>query len=871
VSGQFGVPNQYKLTDDGDVYFTSGGNTGLFRWSKAAGIRRLLQTNDLLTTMLPNLLEPEASSPLDVTGALLQARAGSVAFTISAAIKGREDPGTPVIYDGSSFRLPNVSVKTFSELLVNASGRVAVSGIPQYWAPAGSMQIEVETAAGGRGVVVAAHNQPAPGTGGGRFLEFTQLIGFNDAGQVAFRAAIMGGNTNNAIFLFDGTEVRLVAKQGSANGDFQNLAPATPTNGSVNFALNNNGKVAIRGIVRGEGFGIWIADTSGVYKKLMRAGEDTGIQELGPCSGFPWLRGFDDSDRVLYDCDTSRGPRHALFLKGLTDAVPQVVAKRGQAVGPGGTFDTIQQASLNNAGNVAFLATLKGGSSPMGWFLGAGDADPVKIAMEGESAPAGGKFGLAGRTSPAVINTSGQVLFLADLLDLNAAGLFSWTSGDGVTVVVSTKDSLPDGANTVLRAELSSTSDTESLVRVSKAGGQATFYAKRLETGESGIRKIVADFDQVPKLGTVVGPESFAMNNKGEVVFTAALLGAGSYPLGGILASFPDGGLKRAVLTGDGVEGEGTITSFGASQLNNQSQVAFFADTTVGTSASQAIFLASLEPPSLQKIARMGDGFLNLDSRLALNDGGQVAFMGTNSNINRKGIFIGSAGGAPLKVVDESDPAPRGTFGFSGIPTPFKLNAAGQLAFAANYDSSQGRGIFLGSTTAPPQAIATSGSVAPGTGGLTFRLFSSEALDLNSSGQVAFYADVSSTSILRGWFAGSAAASLSPRLLFGQPLPGGGQANLSSPGARFAALADTGEMAIYVPFVMNPSQGSRIVIAGADGRLRNFAIAAETAEGTGSVFAKLYPALVATPSGRFLFSAMLVDGPAQAGVFKNEP
>ncbi len=873
MSGRFGVPGQFKLTAAGDVFFTSGGNTGLFRWSQAAGLERLLQTNDPLEKLG---ISGTPQGLFDSVGTLLQANAGYVAFIASAAVKGGEEGRGLFVYDGSSFRSVKVGVNTFFEPMVNASGRVAVRGWQGYWSPSAPQQIVVETAAsGGRGVAVAQVNQPAPGTGGGTYRELLKLIGFNDAGHVAFLANVAGGNTNAALFLFDGTEVRLVAKTGPANGDFFEVVPNS-TNG-VSYALNNNGKLAIRANRRDEGQGIWIADASGGLKRLLIGGEDTGVPGFGACSSSPLLRGFDDSDRVLYDCNTRSGPRYALFLKSLADPAPKVIFKRGQSGGPAGTFDTLQQASLNNAGSVAFLATLKGGSSPMGWYLAAGDADPVKIAIEGESAPRGGTFGLAGRDSAAVLNASNQVLFLADLLKLNAVGLFSWTSEGGVTTVVSTNDPLPDGANTVLRAEPGERSDTESLVRVLKAGGQATFYAAPLEPGMSGLRKIVADFDQVPKSGTVVGPDSLSMNGKGEVVFTAALLGSDSYPRAGILASLPDSGMKTAVLTGDAAPGGGTITSFDALQLNNQSQVAFFAGTTVGTTAGQGIFLASLEPPSLQKVVRTGDSgpavtFSALDSSLSLNDLGQVAFLGTATNPWRIGIFVGSADGAPLKVVEGSDPAPSGTFDNTNIYTPFKLNKAGQVAFVANYNNSSGRGVFLGSTTSSPRAIATAGSIAPGAGSVTFGDFTPASLDLNSSGQVAFYARLNSTASVRGgWFLGSATAPLSSRLLWQQSLPGGGPAAIAAVGARFAALADSGEMAIYVSGVVFTNQGPQIVIAGADGTLRKFATAAETAEGTGGEFAKLYPTLTATPSGRFLFGAVLLNGPAQAGVFIDKP
>ncbi|MCX6625444.1 MAG: hypothetical protein NTY38_31165, partial [Acidobacteria bacterium] len=160
-----------------------------------------------------------------------------------------------------------------------------------------------------------------------------------------------------------------------------------------------------------------------------------------------------------------------------------------------------------------------------------------------------------------------------------------------------------------------------------------------------GLRKIVAEFDQVPDLGTVVGPDSFGMNSKGEVVFTAALLGVNSYPRSGILISLPDSGPKRVAFIGDDAPGGGSFTAFGARQVNSETQVAFFANTTVGTTSGQGIFMASPGTPALQKVVRTGDAwptgsgftFAGFNSSLALNDSGQVAFLGTRSAPGRPG------------------------------------------------------------------------------------------------------------------------------------------------------------------------------------------------------------------------------------------
>ena len=497
TSDRFSMPpSQFKLADAGNVYFTSGGSTALFHWNQESDARqRLLQANDPIEVLGLNLPASYAGSLLDTTGTLLQVNAaGHAAFLVYIALKGSVDSAGIALFDGTSYRTINTPLDSFSQILLNNQDRVAVSGNTKSF----TQGIYIAGPDSGR-IEVAVQGRPAPGTGG-NYSNFAQLIGFNDAGQLAFLADINGGATSKAIFLFDGTEVRLVAKTGSANGNFNNFNTDTPNYGFY-YALNNNGKVAFRTMTVGGNIGIWIGDASGVSTKLTGVGDETGIPELGNCSVNLWLRGFNDSDRALYDCITTGGLRHALFLKSLADPAPRVVFKRGQSAGSGGSFATTQQAVLNHAGKVAFLATLTGGSSPMGWYLAPGDTDPVKIAAEGEATPSGGTFGFSGRNAPALINAGGQVVFLADILEANAVGLFSWAGSGGVRSVVSSRDSLPDGARTVLRAAPASISDTETLVRVLKAGGQATYYAKQLEAGTSSLRKIVAEFDQVPDLG----------------------------------------------------------------------------------------------------------------------------------------------------------------------------------------------------------------------------------------------------------------------------------------------------------------------------------------------------------------------------------
>jgi hypothetical protein len=524
------------------------------------------------------------------------------------------------------------------------------------------------------------------------------------------------------------------------------------------------------------------------------------------------------------------------------------------------------------------MATLTGGKAEAGWFLSSGTADPVKIALQREATPTGGWFGLLGRSGPAQITSSGRVVFMADVPDADAVALFSWSSAEGVVTVASTNDDLPAGANTLLRAGPPAKSDTEVVARALQAGGKATYYAVDLKPGATGFRKVVGEFDKLADVGTLINPGNFSINGKGEAVFTTPLLGAATYPASGFLASRPGSGLQRVVLVGDDLPGGGhASTSLGPPQLNNQSQVAIPTGTDIPNVSG--IFLASLDAQEILQVIRAGDAwpgadavvFGTLNTSIALNDAGQVAFLANSSQPVRPGLFLGSAGAPPIKIVDGTDAAPAGSF--SSVTVPFQLNADGRVAFFANYGSgsSAGSAVFVGSSSEPPQPIAITGAAAPGTNGENYAFINSSTIDLNSAGQVAFWSGICCGGPGNGWYVGAVGSDPTPRLLQSQDLPGGGRVSNLNSGVRYAALSESGELAIYVGNTSGTDMEQQIVIAGADGKLRGFAGNGEMADGTDGQYGKLYPVLIATPAGRFIFSAMLVNGLAKGGIFVSVP
>ncbi len=889
LSGQFSMPpTQFRLADSGRIFFSSGAGTALFQWDPDNVARqRLLQTNDPLESTGMNLPASVSGAILDSIGRLLQVNsAGHAAILVTAAVKGATDPAALLLFDGSSYREMKTPLDAYSQIALNDHDRVAALGssnLSTNLTPTAGIYI------GGpdmTAIEVAVAGKPAPAAIGGTYYILRQLIGFNDAGELAFLADVNGGNAQRAIFLFNGSETRVVAKSGTAAGSLTGFQIDTPAYGAY-YALNNNGKVAFRASTVGGNAGIWVGDASGAVTKIAGLGEPAGIQELGNCNLYLWLRGFNDSDQVLYDCLTMPGSRNALFLKSPADSSPRVVFKRGQSLGPAGDFLATQQASLNNAGQVAALSSLTGGPSPLAWFFVPGDGDPTRIAAEGDVTPSGGTFGFAGASTPALLNAAGQVVFSAYILESNAAGLFSWTAGGGVKPVVNSTDSLPDGANPVLRSVPSSISDTEALVQFRKAGGQSTCYATQLAPNTPGLRKIVSEFDQVPGLGTVVGPDNLQMNVKGEVVFTGALLGSNTYPASGILASLPETGVQKVALLGESLPGGDTIASISPPQLNRQSQVAFLAATVVpdqpAQSQGQGVFITPITPTDggLLAVARSGDvlpggsTFVlrpNTFGSIVLNDNGQVAFRGIIDGGTGTGTFIGSGSVPPTKVIQTGDRVAEGVT-LTGFQPTMKMNASGKIAFVANLT---GNGRNAGILVATPnesgysvQPLVMNGDSAPVPGAAAkFMYFREDAIDLSNTGETAFYA---STDNIDGWFTAWNPSTISARVLRLQQLANRISVGPLFPQKGFIALAGSGDLAVYLPKINGSDFQPRIVISAPDGSLRNLAWNGEKAGNTGSEFGKLYPAFTATPSGRFVFGAVLLNGPAQAGLFVDQP
>jgi hypothetical protein len=106
-------------------------------------------------------------------------------------------------------------------------------------------------------------------------------------------------------------------------------------------------------------------------------------------------------------------------------------------------FGTIFTPDMNDAGDVLFFCDVNGGDSRRALFLyQAASGQIVKVAAVGDPSPIGGTFGAVG---PGSINNNGKIVFLASQEgETINSNLFMWDNGV-VTKVAALGDSAPEG------------------------------------------------------------------------------------------------------------------------------------------------------------------------------------------------------------------------------------------------------------------------------------------------------------------------------------------------------------------------------------------------------------------------------------------
>lgn len=195
-------------------------------------------------------------------------------------------------------------------------------------------------------------------------------------------------------------------------------------------------------------------------------------------------------------------------------------------------FGTFFTPDINDAGDVLFFCDVNGGSSRRALFLYRGaSGEIVKVAAIGDPSPIGGTFGAVG---PGSLNNNGQVIFLAAAVGTTNSDLFMWDNGV-VTKVAAVGDPAPQGGTFSLLGTESAgfqdgtnipvgpvpdINDSEQIAFRAIVSGGITQRGIVVRTGQNDEWYVKVP-DPTPIGGTYFDMQAASINNAGQIAFFA--------------------------------------------------------------------------------------------------------------------------------------------------------------------------------------------------------------------------------------------------------------------------------------------------------------------------------------------------------------
>jgi hypothetical protein len=781
LSGTFGVPAGAFVDQAGDYAFLGNRSSAIFlRRAGAPSPVRVLQRGD----EVPGFPGSRTRS----IDALAMNNSGLLAFSVLFHTPAGKVQEVIFTFDGTSLQpvvssfdiAPGTSGATFGPSLaligLNDAGDTAVITATTIGNQATSVTFPTTLfiiPGGGAPVRLAGVGDSAPGTGG--TLATLAGVALNSRGEVLFSGTISGGAGGSGLFIATAAAgVRKVV----ANGD------TIPSGGTFTSPgtgrLNNLGEV-----VFDASSALWVNSPLTGTSRAVGAGDEVPLP-LGGTFGAPSSpQAFDDAGDIAFTASVSgsAATNLGLFRSGPGNPI-DVVAFRNQAA-PGVTgslFSAFSAISMNDTGAISFRADRASGGA-IGIFQQSVGDPLVSLVIDGRASPLGGTYRLSGVTPTRTLDT-GSVYFSADVPNGSADRGEFLVSPSTTVVLMSTADPLPPGA----RVTLLNTS-----FGVGGAGGFVAFTAQHGGSGFSVAVHHIAtrtttvlatEGETVPETGgrlRLSNPGTAYVNANGQVTFQASLIGgpgsAGSRTA--ILVAGQGGGISKIVVSGDADSAGRILSGIGLNMLlpspiNDAGQVVFRASAQVSGVSRAGVFVGSVGAAPVE-VALVGDVTSTGETitacctgDLSINASGQVAFGATTAA--GVGLFVGTAGSTPVKVVSVGDDAPGGGQ-YSRFHTP-GFNSSGEVAFMATVDGGAGGGIFLGSVTSPPVALALNGAPAPAGGNFSLTAVHPDVI-INDQHDVVFLAGLTDGTANSGYFMRRGPlGALQTLVLQGDPAPG---------------------------------------------------------------------------------------------------
>lgn len=320
----------------------------------------------------------------------------------------------------------------------------------------------------------------------------------------------------------------------------------------------------------------------------------------GTFTGFSSAPVVNPSGKVAVFATSSGGPSDMIFAGNGTSA--SIVAGTGQSTPVGGTYGAggVFSPSVTDTGDVFFGAAITGGSTTGAIIKNSGGSSSA-VLLRGSATPIGGTFGGLSSTRA---NNGGQVAFNASVTGGSAnSGLFR-TNGTTTIAIAAPGQATPDGST---YTSLSGTPEINNSGKVTYLASTAA--GGGIYVSDGAITQAVAvNAAATPLGGTFSGFTNPTINDAGRIAFNTGITG-GSVSSASFI--FDGTTLTKLAAVGDAVPGLPGVTfaSLSAPKINN-SGLAVFRATLAGPgvdTTNDSVYVLGSNLADLAVLVREGD------------------------------------------------------------------------------------------------------------------------------------------------------------------------------------------------------------------------------------------------------------------------
>ena len=369
--------------------------------------------------------------------------------------------------------------------------------------------------------------------GGGSFDRFGQealpiVAPVNARGDVAFFATLSRGGSDEGIFLQRAGHIVRVAREGDRvagvgrlSGFGKHPTPALNDAGAVAFAAAVAGGRAVEGIFTWSAGRVRAVVTTGTPAPGMPSSVLAGVDT-------PAINARGD---VVFLATVRRGRESSEAILATRGGTLRKIVAQGDAAPAGGAFAAFGPPAINASGQVAFAAVVEGKAVPGGVFVATGDRVQMAVAA-GEDTPIGGIF--AKFSERIGLNDAGVIAFHG-MLKFAPVDAAIFVVESGRTRAVSRLGDPAPGGGTIAHFGLwPAVGSTGAVVFAASIESGPTSVAILL-ADPSGLTRVVAVGDPLPggdRIASLTLYPVVSVGPRGHVTFAVAPTATGEGPEG---------------------------------------------------------------------------------------------------------------------------------------------------------------------------------------------------------------------------------------------------------------------------------------------------------------------------------------------------